>query len=86
MLVFVVITCPELTAPANGIVNITFAKSVPNEFGTRARYSCLAGHRLNGGNKTRVCEGDGSNPVGVWSGTSASCTGIIELQVVLNIF
>ena len=58
----VIVTCDELTAPANGDVN-----QPGNSVGTVARYTCKDGFELIG-NKTRTCQEDGE-----WSGTDPTC-------------
>ena len=38
-------------------------------------YSCESGFGLSGGDTTRICEGDGSSPTGMWSGVDLNCQG-----------
>ncbi len=47
----------------------------PYGFGTVATYSCNIDGALSGGNTVRTCGGDGTNTVGVWSGTASTCQG-----------
>ncbi|KNC55736.1 uncharacterized protein AMSG_12417 [Thecamonas trahens ATCC 50062] len=57
--------CPALSAPANGKLSTTCARSVGTVCGT---FSCNAGYVL-GGATSRTCQGSGA-----WSGTTAVCT------------
>ena len=47
----------------------------PHAFETTARYTCVSGFGLNGGDMIRTCERDGSSPTGRWSGGAPRCTG-----------
>ena len=56
--------CPELSAPANGIVSVTGQRS-----GDTATYTCNSGYDLVG-SEVRTCQ-----PSGMWSGFEPSCAG-----------
>ena len=77
MLLFIAeITCSELTAPENGL--ITYYNQPINsrvQFHTTATYTCNSGYGLTGGNRSRVCDGDGSSYLGFWTDTAPSCGG-----------
>ena len=45
------------------------------DYGTTATYSCDTGFGLSGGDKERVCGGNGSSPNGVWNGVTPHCEG-----------
>ena len=59
-----VVTCPILTNPDNGIVDVT-----NNNFESIATYACDTGYNLTGGSTTRTCGSDG-----VWSDSDPTCT------------
>ena len=68
-----VITCENLSDISDGLISYA---TVPNPnfvFGTIATYTCVNGFGLRGGDKSRVCVGDGSSPLGEWSGATPSC-------------
>ena len=55
-----VVTCPALSDPTNGMVDVP-----SNNFGSIATYTCNRGHNLTG-DATRTCEA-----TGMWSGSVA---------------
>ena len=67
--------CPSLPLLANGQISFSFIQVSPVEFDRAATYSCLPGFEITGGNVTRICRGDESNPFGQWSGTAPTCEG-----------
>ena len=71
------IMCPSLPSLANGELIFVTDMGPPHEFGTEVTYTCDTGYDIAMGKNTRICEGDGSTPVGEWSGTAPICTGEI---------
>ncbi len=63
-------TCPDLTAPANGMISYNMGATSPRPVDTVATYTCDTGYTLNGGT-TRTCGSGGS-----WSGSPPTCQGI----------
>ena len=59
-----VVTCPTLTDPTNGIVDVP-----SNNLESTATYACDTGYNLTGGSSIRTCGSDG-----VWSGSDPTCT------------
>ncbi len=59
-----VVTCPALSDPTNGMVDVP-----SNNFGSIATYACGTGYTLNGGSTTRTCGSDG-----MWSDSDPTCT------------
>ena len=57
-------TCPELSAPANGMVSVTGQRS-----GDTATYTCVSEYELNG-SATRTCQA-----TGMWSESAPTCVG-----------
>ena len=65
---FIVLTCPPLTAPDNGDIDCSLGDDgVPHE-GDTCSFTCDDGYDLNGTN-ARTCQNDGT-----WSGTQAMCS------------
>lgn len=69
------ITCPAISAPANGQVSFATDTTAPYDFATVATYTCDTGYGL-AGDAIRSCGGDMSNTTGVWSGAAPTCEGI----------
>ena len=73
------ITCGDIPDPENGQIIHVPDTHAPFEFGNEARYTCYVdgenriGYGLTGGNHTRTCAGDGSSPVGYWTGIAPTC-------------
>ncbi len=67
-----VVTCPPLTDPDNGMVNV-----LNNNFGTVANYTCNTGYMLTG-DVIRVCEVTGD-----WSGTAPTCDSTLNYMALL---
>ena len=65
--------CLELTAPANGQIEYNTDQTPDFDFGTVATYHCDRGYGISGGNGVRMCGGDVSSFVGLWSGIDPSC-------------
>ena len=70
---YTAITCPSLPSPTNG--GISFTTVGPSTYGTLAIYFCDRGYGISGGDMTVMCGGDGSSPVGEWSGSAPNCSG-----------
>ena len=68
-LLVVVMTCPDLENPDNGIVNVS-----GNQPGDTAEYSCNAGFALDG-EDTRTCGQDGQ-----WSGSEPTCVSTLTVM------
>ena len=58
----------------NGTITYGPDTTAPFAFGTNATYSCDSGFFFEG-NELRTCKGDGSSPVGSWSGANPICSG-----------
>ncbi len=69
------ITCPAISAPANGLLSFAADTTAPYDFATVATYICFIGYALTGADASRTCGGDGSSPNGVWSGGVPICEG-----------
>ena len=68
--------CPDLANPTNGYIDYTSDTIAPFMLTTTATYRCSAGFGITGGvSPTRTCVEDGSNVVGMWSGTDLTCSG-----------
>lgn len=73
------ITCDDIPDPENGQITHVPDTHAPFEYGNQAHYSCYVdgerriGYGLTGGNHTRTCTGDGSSPVGYWTGKAPTC-------------
>ena len=63
---FMLVTCPSLTAPNNGMINCSLGDNGANHRKT-CTVTCKIGYRLMGSNM-RICGDDGS-----WRGTNATC-------------
>ena len=68
-----VIRCPALPTVKDAVV--TYSTMSQYDYGTTATYQCDSGYELTGGDTLRTCTGDGSSPVGQWSGAAPVCTG-----------
>ena len=68
------ITCPGVPLLVNGVIAYSDTPA-PYDFGTMATYTCDTGYGLSG-DITRTCDGDGSSPNGVWSGSAPTCNSI----------
>ncbi len=76
ILTLAAITCPPLTHPYGSV--IYSSPRPPYPFGTQAllyEISCPEGTETRGGDYVRICTGDGSSAVGVWSGAAPVCAG-----------
>ena len=73
------ILCPELSAPDNGTIVISFTSQVLG-VDTTAAYYCNPGYVL-AGETTRTCEdaSGGTSTVGTWSGITTTCKQIDDL-------
>ncbi len=62
-------TCPDLTVPANGMIDYNMGTASLRPVDTVATYTCNTGYTLNG-DSTRVCVSGG-----IWSGSTLTCQG-----------
>ena len=67
-----VVTCADLADITNGYV--AYSGTTPHQSGDVATYVCDTGY-VASHSISRVCGSNGLSPVGVWSGTVASCDG-----------
>jgi len=67
------ITCLDLPIPDNGV--IIYESSAPYRYGISARYNCNPGFGLDGGDTFVRCGGNGSSPMGMWTGNTPTCQG-----------
>ena len=65
--------CLELNASAKGQIEYSTDQTPDFDFGTIATYRCDRGYGISGGNGIRMCGGDVSSSVGLWSGIDPSC-------------
>ena len=73
-LISAAITCLPLTSIVNGRINYFTDTTSPLDFNTVASHLCDTGYGIEG-DVDRICSGDGSSPVGVWSSTATTCGG-----------
>ena len=66
-------SCSALSEPENGLIEYSSGLTGDQLFGVTATYTCESGFGLAGGERVRTCEGDGSSPVGNWTGTASLC-------------
>ncbi len=64
--------CSDPPMFANGQIFFTNNAISPFDFGTNATYICDLRFSLSG-TGTRTCTGDGSSPVGMWTGDDPTC-------------
>ena len=62
--------CPALSTPVNGQISFSSLLYTAN---VTATYSCDTGFGLSGGDEVLTCGGDGSSPIGEWSGPPPVC-------------
>ncbi len=68
--------CLDPLQIANGQIVFSNDTTSPFDFGTLATYTCDTGFSLVGeSDGTRTCSGDGSSPVGMWTGDIPTCIG-----------
>ncbi len=67
--------CPDLPEFSNGVITFSIEQISLVEFVRAATYSCEPGFELVGGNVTRLCVGDESSPIAMWTGTAPTCEG-----------
>ena len=70
------VSCSALDPIVNGVITYSSDTTDPFEHGTAAVHSCNDGYSLEG-NLVRICGGDGTSVMGVWSGAPPICTGKI---------
>ena len=73
LLVSLATTCADLMDIDNGYVAYASGAATPRPFGDVASYVCDTGYSPSH-TTSRVCGGDGLDPIGVWSGTVATCS------------
>ena len=66
----IIVTCPKLSDPRNGDVDLTGLR-----VGSKASYSCDRGFKLRG-NQVRHCQSNGR-----WTGQDPSCQSIIFIKI-----
>ena len=67
LLFFILLECPTLTDPNNGMLNCSLGEDGFATFRDTCSFTCNNGYELIG-NTTRICQADGS-----WSGSDAVC-------------
>ncbi len=65
--------CLELPVPANGNIIYDKERDPSYMFGTEAVYQCEQGYRLVFGDERRLCQMDGLDTTGSWSGVEPIC-------------
>ena len=65
----------DLSAPTNGSIDYSPETTSPYGFGTTAMYVCDSGFGVSV-LEPNICSGDDSSAIGVWSGTTPTCTGM----------
>ena len=65
------ITCPALSAPANGNAP---SCTDSNNYGSVCTFTCNAGFGIVG-SSTSTCDGDGSSTTGSFNSTAPTCEG-----------
>ena len=68
------IKCDTLNTVDNGTVQYNDNTTDLLDFGTDAIHSCNEGFFLVG-NSVRICTGNGSSILGVWTGSQPNCSG-----------
>ncbi len=81
---FAATTCSELTPLVNGRINYFTDTTAPFDFNTVASHLCDTGYGIEG-DVDRICSGDGSSPVGVWSSTTTTCGGTYSSKFVYTL-
>ena len=67
LMYFLLVTCPSLTAPTNGMISCSLVGDGVADPGESCTFTCNTGYELMGSG-TRTCGNDGS-----WSGSVATC-------------
>ncbi len=67
---YIVITCSDLTVPANGVISYNLGIDSLRPVGTVAIYTCNTGYTLNGNQTRRACVSGG-----IWNGSTPNCEG-----------
>ncbi len=69
-------SCPRAVLDIeNGVIIYSGDTTEPYINGTTAVYECNLGYELTSGDSERTCIGDVMSSVGMWSGTTAVCSG-----------
>ena len=69
MLCLLLVSCPQLTDPNNGVINCSVGDDGVPSYEDTCSYTCNTDYQLNGSD-VRTCQSDGS-----WSGIDATCSG-----------
>ena len=73
---FTELSCPRAALDIeNGRIIYTGDTTEPYIYGTTAVHECNLGYELTSGDSERTCIGDFMSSVGMWSGTTAVCSG-----------
>jgi len=64
---YVLVSCPSLTDPKNGVMICTLGVDGIPSYGDTCDFTCSTGYELTGSD-TRTCQSDGS-----WSGSEIVC-------------
>ena len=62
------VTCPSLDDPTNGMISCTLGDDAVLSYEDTCNFTCNTGYELTGSD-TRTCQSDGS-----WSGDSVMCS------------
>ena len=68
MCFFLLVSCPSLTAPSNGMITCSLGDDKVASPGETCTYTCNNGYELTGSD-TRTCQSDGR-----WSGNNGVCS------------
>ena len=71
--------CTQLPSVANGDITYSTGLASSLDHGTTATITCNEGFFLEG-NSERVCQGNGIDIVGAWSGSQAACSGVHHIS------
>ena len=67
MFSFLLVSCPSLTDPSNGMISYSLGDDGDASYEDTCSYTCNTGYELTGSN-TRSCQSDGT-----WSGSDPTC-------------
>jgi len=95
------IQCPDIADPINGQIRFRGDKVSPFDYGTVAEYSCNDGLILldpdtglfldtgllsADAQVVRVCEGNSSSAIGIWTGLDYLCEGMLSELIQKNYY
>ena len=63
------VLCPSLTDPSNGVINCSLGDDGVPSYEDTCSFTCNTGYELTGSD-TRICQNNGS-----WGGSDATCSG-----------